>query len=232
MIFYHFISYRLFVNSRNILVQTFVNGSRKIERKRDTFSSPKSRACVRVTQRKKRKRTRECIIRDKNIRQITATLKNLSNYNLLNTVHVFFVLLSIVIIKQSVHIKYTKSTQRQKRLVFSKKLPIKFLSCIFFFLFHFYLLIYLFHSLLTLVSRQGLAFYLALDPRAITEARPFFSISSFSFSLKKKKGIYTRAFQRAYDRCFFDNNLIISFVFSLSLALSLSLFHRRYFMFA
>lgn len=46
-----------------------------------------------------------------------------------------FFLLSIVIIKQSVHIKYTKSTQRQKRLIFSKKFPIKFFLVYFFFIF-------------------------------------------------------------------------------------------------
>lgn len=68
-----------------------------------------------------------------------------------------FFLLSIVIIKQSVHIKYTKSTQRQKRLVFSKKLPIKFhfllfcllLLLLFFFSFLFIYFILL-HSLLRL----------------------------------------------------------------------------------
>ena len=49
-----------------------------------------------------------------------------------------FILLSIVIIKQSVHIKYTKSTQRQKRLVIvSKKFPIKFLPFLSFILFLF-----------------------------------------------------------------------------------------------
>lgn len=49
-------------------------------------------------------------------------LRTLWIYNLLNTV---LFLLSIVIVEQSVHIKYTKSTQRQKRLVSSRKIAYK-----------------------------------------------------------------------------------------------------------
>lgn len=56
------------------------------------------------------------------IRWSARYLRTLWIYNLLNTV---LFLLSIVIVEQSVHIKYTKSTQRQKRLVSSRKIAYK-----------------------------------------------------------------------------------------------------------